>query len=92
MTITGLITALVIGAVIGALGRLILPGRQNIPLWLTIAVGVVAALLGTFLTRVFGISTAAPGIDWLELLFQLGLAVIGIAIVAGVHTRRGVRR
>src|SRR5215204_3321645 len=34
LTITGVITALVIGAVIGALARLILPGRQNIPVWL----------------------------------------------------------
>ena len=51
MTITGVITALVIGAVIGALARLILPGRQNIPVWLTVVVGIVAALLGTFIAR-----------------------------------------
>ena len=30
MTITGIITAIVVGAVIGALARLILPGRQDI--------------------------------------------------------------
>jgi len=36
MTVTGIITAIVIGAIIGALARLILPGRQNIPIWLTI--------------------------------------------------------
>jgi uncharacterized membrane protein YeaQ/YmgE (transglycosylase-associated protein family) len=33
MTVTGLISALVIGAVIGGLGRLILPGKQHIPVW-----------------------------------------------------------
>jgi len=42
MTITGIITAIIIGAIIGALARLILPGKQNIPIWLTIVVGIVA--------------------------------------------------
>ena len=44
MTITG-ITAIVVGAVIGALARLILPGRQNIPIWLTIVVAVIGVAL-----------------------------------------------
>ena len=91
MTITGVITALVIGAVIGALARLILPGRQNIPVWLTVVVGIVAALLGTVIARAVGIPTATRGIDWCELLVQLVLAVIGVAIVAGAFRRRGVR-
>lgn len=91
MTITGVITALVIGAVIGALARLILPGRQDIPIWLTIVVGIVAALLGTFIARAVGIPTTTRGIDWWELLVQLALAVIGVAIVAGAYGRRGIR-
>ena len=35
MTVTGIITAIIIGAIIGALGRLVVPGRQPIPIWLT---------------------------------------------------------
>ena len=92
MTATGIVSAIVIGAVIGALARLILPGRQHIPLWLTIVVGVVAALVGTWLARVLGIPIVTGGIDWLELLVQLVLAVIGVAIVAGAYGRRGIRR
>jgi uncharacterized membrane protein YeaQ/YmgE (transglycosylase-associated protein family) len=92
MTATGIISAIVIGAIIGALARLVLPGRQQIPLWLTIVVGVVAALVGTWLARVLGIPTVTRGIDWLELLVQLVLAVIGVAIVAGAYSRRGIRR
>ena len=92
MTVTGIITAIIIGAVIGALARLILPGRQHIPIWLTIVVGVVAALVGTWLARVLGIPTTTRGVDWLELLVQLVLAVIGVAIVAGASGRRGLRR
>ena len=89
MTITGIITAIVIGAIIGALARLVLPGRQAIPIWLTIVVGIVAAFIGTFLARAVGVSTATSGIDWLELLVQLVVAVIGVAAVTGVYSRRG---
>ena len=92
MTVTGIITAIIIGAVIGALARLLLPGRQSIPIWLTIVVGIVAALIGTFIARAIGIPTDTGGIDWLELLVQLVVAMIGVALVAGAYGRRGVRR
>jgi uncharacterized membrane protein YeaQ/YmgE (transglycosylase-associated protein family) len=92
MTVTGIISAIIIGAVIGALARLILPGKQNIPIWLTILVGIAAAIVGTFLARAIGIPTATSGIDWLELVAQLVVAVIAVGIVAGVYGRRGLRR
>lgn len=66
MTVTGIISAIIIGAIIGALGRLLLPGKQNIPIWLTIVVGIIAALVGTFLARALGIPTQTSGIDWLN--------------------------
>jgi uncharacterized membrane protein YeaQ/YmgE (transglycosylase-associated protein family) len=53
---------------------------------------VVAALVGTWLARVLGLPTATGGVDWLELLVQLVVAVIGVAIVAGAYSRRGIRR
>lgn len=92
MTITGIITAILIGLVIGALGRLVVPGRQPIPIWLTIVVGIVAAFLGTLLARALGIATATSGIDWMELLVQVVVAAIGVVITANLYTRRGVRR
>jgi uncharacterized membrane protein YeaQ/YmgE (transglycosylase-associated protein family) len=92
MTVTGIISAIIIGAIIGALGRLLLPGKQNIPIWLTIVVGIIAALVGTFLARALGIPTQTSGIDWLELIVQLIVAVIAVAVVASLYGRRtGVR-
>ena len=91
MTIPGIISAVIIGAIIGALGRLLLSGRQSIPIWLTILVGIVAALVGTWIARALGIPTQTSGIDWLELLVQLVVAVVGVALVAGTYGRRGVR-
>ncbi|WP_432978491.1 GlsB/YeaQ/YmgE family stress response membrane protein [Dactylosporangium sp. CA-233914] len=87
MTVTGIITALIVGLVIGALGRLVVPGRQSIPIWLTMVIGVVAALLGTVVANAIGISTDTPGIDWGELLIQVLLAAVGVALVAGLGGR-----
>ena len=89
MTVTGIITALIVGLIIGALGRLVVPGKQNIPIWLTMVVGVAAALIGTFLARAVGVNTS--GFSWLELLFQVGLAAVGVAIIAGTAGRRDHR-
>jgi len=91
VTVTGIIMAIIVGLVVGALGRLVVPGRQNIPVWLTIVVGIVAALLGTALARALGIPTATSGIDWLELIVQVILAAVGVALVSGAWGRRGIR-
>jgi uncharacterized membrane protein YeaQ/YmgE (transglycosylase-associated protein family) len=91
MTITGIITAIVIGAIIGVLGRLVVPGRQNIPIWLTIVIGIVAAFIGTAIARLFGVANTS-GIDWIELILQVVVAAIGVAIAAGAWGRRGIRR
>jgi len=92
MTITGVFSAIIIGLIVGALARAILPGRQRIPVWLTIVVGIVAAFLGTALARALGIPTATAGIDWMELVVQLVVAVAGVALVSGSYGRRGLMR
>ncbi|SDI51241.1 GlsB/YeaQ/YmgE family stress response membrane protein [Nonomuraea jiangxiensis] len=88
MTIESILGAIVIGAVIGAIGRLLLPGRQAIGWILTVVVGIVAALIGTAIAQVLGVETT-PGIDWIELVMQVVLAIVGVGLVAGL--RRGSR-
>ncbi|MFP5334446.1 MAG: GlsB/YeaQ/YmgE family stress response membrane protein [Actinomycetes bacterium] len=87
MEITGIITAIIVGAVIGVLGRLVAPGKQNMGILLTIVVGIVAALLGTWL------ASALLGTDnfLITLIVQVVLAAIGVAIVGGTSGRRGLR-
>ncbi|GAA5073495.1 putative membrane protein YeaQ/YmgE (transglycosylase-associated protein family) [Thermocatellispora tengchongensis] len=87
MTIESILGAIVIGAVIGAIGRLLLPGRQAIGWILTIVVGIVAALVGTLIAQGIGVETT-PGIDWIELVMQVVLAVVGVGIVAGLRRSR----
>ena len=85
MTIEGIIGALIIGAIIGVLGRLVVPGKQDIPIWLTIVVGIVAALIGSLIV---GSLRDTDGIDWIELVVQIALAAVGVALVAGMRGRR----
>ncbi|MDQ1641347.1 MAG: hypothetical protein QOJ90_698 [Actinomycetota bacterium] len=85
MTIGGIIGAIIIGLIIGALGRLVVPGKQDIPIWLTILVGIVAALLGS---AIVGSLRDTNGVDWIELVVQVALAAVGVALVAGMRGRR----
>jgi uncharacterized membrane protein YeaQ/YmgE (transglycosylase-associated protein family) len=82
-----LIGAIVIGAIVGALGRLVVPGRQKMPIWLTILVGIVAALIGTAIAGALDVSDTR-GIDWIELVLQVGVAAVGVALVTGIAGRR----
>jgi uncharacterized membrane protein YeaQ/YmgE (transglycosylase-associated protein family) len=87
MTISGIISAIIIGLIIGALGRLVVPGRQSIPIWLTIVIGIVAAFVGTLVAVVIGVANTR-GVDWIELILQVALAAVGVSLVAGSYRRR----
>lgn len=89
MSIESILGALIIGLIIGLLGKLVAPGKQAIPIWLTLIVGVIAAFLGTFVARAFGVADTA-GIDWIELVFQIVIAAIGVSVVAGVYGRKSI--
>ncbi|MBF9128729.1 GlsB/YeaQ/YmgE family stress response membrane protein [Plantactinospora sp. S1510] len=91
MAIGGIISAIVVGLIIGALGRLVVPGKQNIPIWLTLLIGIVAALLGTAIARGAGWADT-DGVDWTEVLIQVVLAALAVAAVAGFYGRRHITR
>ncbi|MFI5807012.1 GlsB/YeaQ/YmgE family stress response membrane protein [Streptomyces sp. NPDC051561] len=78
MEISGIISAVVIGIIIGILGRLVVPGRQRIGILWTIAVGIIAALAGAAIAEAFGVNDT-KGVDWIEWLIQIALAALGVA-------------
>ncbi|MEJ2851981.1 MULTISPECIES: GlsB/YeaQ/YmgE family stress response membrane protein [unclassified Saccharothrix] len=89
MGIGGVISALIVGLIIGFLGKLVAPGKQNIPIWLTLVVGIVAAFLGTFVARALGVEDT-PGIDWIEIIVQVVLAAVGVSLAAGFYGKKQV--
>jgi len=86
-----IIWAIIAGLVIGLLAKLVIPGRQPIPLWLTIILGIIGGLVGNWLASVLGVRHTS-GIDWIRHLLQILTAAVLIAIVAPMWIRRGVRR
>ncbi|HEY0530527.1 MAG TPA: GlsB/YeaQ/YmgE family stress response membrane protein [Actinoplanes sp.] len=82
MHVSGIISAIIVGLIIGALGRLVVPGKQKIAIWLTLVIGIVAALIGTFIAGIFGVANTG-GIDWIELILQVVLAAVGVVLVSG---------
>jgi len=91
MGIDGVITAIIVGAIVGGLGRLVIRGKQQISLLMTIVIGIVAALIGTFIAVRLGVANT-PGIDWIELFIQVGLAAVGVTLYAGGGRSRGGSR
>ncbi len=40
-----IIVLLIVGLIVGALGRAVVPGKQSMPIWLTLLIGVGSLLL-----------------------------------------------
>ncbi|AXI80041.1 GlsB/YeaQ/YmgE family stress response membrane protein [Peterkaempfera bronchialis] len=83
------IWAIIAGLIIGLLAKLVLPGRQPIPLWLTIILGIVGGLVGNALASAFGVRHTS-GIDWIRHIFQIGAAAVLIAVFSPMWGRRNV--
>ncbi|MFF5228585.1 GlsB/YeaQ/YmgE family stress response membrane protein [Dactylosporangium sp. NPDC000521] len=86
MHINDFLSAIPIGLLIGVLGRLVLPGRQSIGLFITFLIGVGAALLGTLVAELFNVDDKALvklwkiEWSWWELGIQVLFATIGIGL------------
>jgi len=81
MTISAIITWLIIGLVIGALGHLLVPGRQRIGILLTLLFGIVGALIGGFVTA------AVLGAGHLIITFIVSVVVAAVLIAVVTHPR-----
>lgn len=77
------------GAILGLLGRLIAPGdKDNVPTWLTIIVGIVGAVIGYVIAAGIGVAET-DGIDWIQILISLVVAIVLVMITSVVLSRRG---
>ncbi|MBV1854208.1 GlsB/YeaQ/YmgE family stress response membrane protein [Catellatospora tritici] len=85
--IGSIIWGIIGGAIVGYLGRLLLPGRQNISALTTVLVGIVAATLGGIIATWLGVGETR-GIDWIRHFIQLVLAMIFVYIAAKVSASR----
>lgn len=70
-----LVSAALVGAIIGGLARLVLPGKQEIGFFSTIVVGWIGSLVGSLLGRhLFHVGT------FLTVLCEIAVAAVLVAI------------
>jgi uncharacterized membrane protein YeaQ/YmgE (transglycosylase-associated protein family) len=72
-----IVIGLFAGIVIGPLARLVLPGKQNISLPVTVAIGAIGGIGGGFVARALGVGNT-DGPDWIQLIIQIVIAATGI--------------
>lgn len=81
--------AVVVGLIVGALARLIMPGKQNIGVIMTVLLGVIGSFLGAWVSYKLGYSNANGGFEIIPFLVGIIFAVVLIAIYVGITGRRG---
>lgn len=78
----GIITWLVMGLVVGALAKWIMPGKDPGGMIVTIIIGIIGALIGGWLSSLVGIG----GVDGFN-LGSIATATVGALILLWVYRR-----
>ena len=87
-----IIIVIVVGAVIGLLGKLIAPGdKDNIPIWLTVLCGIGGVILGWYVYTAFG-GDGSKGVDWVRWIVAVLVAAVLVVIASTVTGRNTGRR
>ena len=82
-----LIVLIIVGAIIGLLGKLVAPGdKDNIPIWLTILCGIGGVLLGYWIYSFFG-GDGSNGVDWVRWIVAIITAAVLVVIASTVTGR-----
>lgn len=82
----GIITILLVGLIVGAIAKLLMPGRDPGGWIVTILLGIAGAFVGTWLGRVLGIYSRGQSAGWIASIIG---AVILLLIYRAVARRRG---
>jgi uncharacterized membrane protein YeaQ/YmgE (transglycosylase-associated protein family) len=83
-----IIGAIVVGLIIGVLARLVMPGKQNIGVIMTVVLGALGSFIGTWLTYKLGYTNSNGGFEIIPFLVGIIVAVVLIAAYLGVTGRR----
>lgn len=85
-----LIGFLVFGLVVGAVARLLKPGRQSLGLLGTLVLGVLGSLVGGFVASLLGTGDIWE-LDFLGATVAIVAAVLLIGVVEGLMGRKSVQ-
>ncbi len=74
----GILTWLILGLVVGALAKFIMPGKDPGGIFVTILIGIAGAFLGGFIGSLLGLGDVT-GFN----LVSVGLATVGALVLLG---------
>jgi uncharacterized membrane protein YeaQ/YmgE (transglycosylase-associated protein family) len=84
---------IVVGAIIGVLARLIVPGKQHISMVMTVVLGIVGAIIGGLIGGLINDKTNIFELNVLGFILAVIAAVLLVGVYAGMAGRnRGVLR
>lgn len=75
----GWLWAIIVGLVLGLIAKAILPGKQSLPLWLTVICGMGGGVLGNAVSTWIGVNDT-KGFDWTRHVLQLIGAIVLVAV------------
>jgi uncharacterized membrane protein YeaQ/YmgE (transglycosylase-associated protein family) len=76
---------IIIGLVVGALAKFVMPGKDPGGIIITILLGIVGAFVGTFIGRALGLYGPGQAAGWI-------MSVIGAVIVLAIYRAVAGRR
>jgi uncharacterized membrane protein YeaQ/YmgE (transglycosylase-associated protein family) len=79
---------IVVGLIIGALARLIKPGRQRLSILATLALGVVGAIIGGLIGHLFNRNTSIWELNVVGFIIAVIAAVLLIGVAEGMSGGR----
>lgn len=83
-----ILLALLAGAIVGPLARLVLPGRQNISLMMTVILGAIGSLIGSWIFLMVTGKSDTGGIDWISFFIGIVVAAALIMIYGSIRGKR----
>ncbi|MEW5813113.1 MAG: GlsB/YeaQ/YmgE family stress response membrane protein [Actinomycetota bacterium] len=87
-----IIGAIVVGLIVGVLARLVMPGKQNIGVIMTIVLGALGSFLGSWVTyNLAGYSNSNGGFAIIPFLVGVIVAIVLIAAYLGITGKRSAR-
>jgi uncharacterized membrane protein YeaQ/YmgE (transglycosylase-associated protein family) len=75
---TGLISAVIIGLIVGAIARGLMPGKQSMGMLPTILLGIVGSLLATYGGQAIGWYSAGQAAGWIA-------SIVGALVVLFIY-------
>jgi uncharacterized membrane protein YeaQ/YmgE (transglycosylase-associated protein family) len=82
---------IIAGLIIGALARLVKPGKQNLGLLATLLLGLAGSVIGGVIASLLGTGDIFE-LNFLGFILAVIAAVLLIGVAEGVTRRRKVRR